>query len=52
MPRFSKGAQKLWNMNVRVIPIIIGALYKKLKDIGIETKIVELQKTVNLNSGH
>ena len=49
--------KKLWNMNVRVIPIIIGALgtipkdlHQRLKEIGIETKIVELQKTVILNS--
>ena len=43
-------------MNVRVMPISIGALgaslrdlHKRLKEIGIETKIVELQKKVNLN---
>ena len=48
---------ELWNMNVRVIPIIVGALgtipkdlHQQLKEIGIETKIVELQKTVILNS--
>ena len=46
-----------WNMSVRIIPIVIGALgttpkdlCKRLKEIGIETKIVELQKTVILNS--
>ena len=49
--------KKLWNMNVRVIPIVIGALgttpkdlHKRLKEIGIETKIVELQKAVILHS--
>ena len=49
--------KKLWNMNLQVIPIIIGALgtipkdlHQRLKEIGIETKIVELQKTVILNS--
>ena len=47
----------MWNMNVRVIPIVIGALgttpkdlHKRLREIGIETKIVELQKTVILHS--
>ena len=41
--------KKLWNMNVRVIPIIIGALetiprdlHQRLKEIGIETKIVKI----------
>ena len=49
--------KKLWNMNVRIIPIVIGVLgttpkdlRKRLKEIGIDTKIVELQKTVILNS--
>ena len=42
---------------MRIIPIVIGTLgttpkdlCKRLKEIGIETKIVELQKTVILNS--
>jgi len=49
--------KKLWNKNVKVIPVIIGALgttpsrlRKRLKEIGINTKIVELQKTVLLHS--
>ena len=49
--------EKLWNMNMRVIPIVICALgttpkdlHKILKEIGIENKVVELQKTVTLNS--
>jgi len=49
--------KKLWNKNVKVIPVIIGALgttpsrlRKRLKEIGINTKIVDLQKTVLLHS--
>ena len=49
--------KKLWNKNVKVIPVIVGALGttpsrlpKRLKEIGINTKIVELQKTVLLHS--
>ena len=47
----------IWNKQVRVIPIIIGALgitprllRKRLEVIGIETKVVELQKSVILYS--
>ena len=43
--------KKIWNMKAAVTPVVIGALgaiTKKLKnglqDLGIETKIVELQK--------
>ena len=50
--------RKIWNKQVKVIPIIIGALgttpkllRKRLEDIGIETKIVELQKSAISNSG-
>ena len=49
--------KKLWNKNVKVIPVTVGALGttpsrlpKRLKEIGINTKIVELQKTVLLHS--
>ena len=49
--------KKLWNKNVKVIPVVIGALGttpsrlpKRLKEIGINTKIVHLQKTVLLHS--
>ena len=49
--------KKLWNKKVKVIPVIIGALGttpkalpKRLKEIGIATRIVELQKTVLLHS--
>ena len=49
--------RKLWNMCVWVIPIDVGTLgttpkdlHKRFKEIGVETKIVELQKTVILNS--
>ena len=49
--------KKLWGMRVTVIPIIIGALgttpkklKKRLEDIGIETRVTELQKTVILHS--
>ena len=49
--------QKLWNMRTKVIPIIKGALgttpkklSKRLDDLGIGTRIVELQKTVIIYS--
>ena len=49
--------KKLWDMRVTVIPIVIGTLgttpkklKKRLKDIGIETKVTELQKAVILHS--
>ena len=49
--------KKLWNKKVNVIPVVIGALGtapkalpKRLKEIGIATRIVELQKTVLLQS--
>ena len=45
--------RKIWKKRVKVIPIIIGALGttpkllgKRLEDIGIKTKILELQKIV------
>ena len=48
---------KIWDMPVKVIPVALGGLgttQKKLKqrlsDIGIETKIVELQKTYILQA--
>ena len=44
--------KKLWGMRVTVIPIVIGTLgrtpkklKKRLEDIGIETRVTELQKT-------
>ena len=47
----AREVQKLWNMRTKVIPIIIGALgttpkklSKRLDDLGIGTRIVELQK--------
>ena len=49
--------KKIWDMPVKVTPVVVGALGttpKKLKqqlsDIGIETRIVELQKTIILYS--
>ncbi len=49
--------EKLWGMKVTVIPIVIGALgtapkrmKKRWEDIGIETRVTELQKTVILHS--
>ena len=49
--------RKLWNMKVKVIPIIIGTLgttprqvKKRLEVIGIETRVKELQKTVIIHS--
>ena len=48
---------KLWDMKVVVIPIVLGALgktpktlQKRMTDIGIETKIGELQKAVILHT--
>ena len=45
--------RKIWNMKVKVIPLVIGALGTAsiklrnwLKEIGIETQITEWQKTV------
>ena len=50
--------KSLWDMKVVVIPIVLGALgttpktlQKRMKDIGIETRIGELQKTVILHTG-
>ena len=49
--------KKLWGMRVTVIPIVTGTLgttpkklKKRLEDIGIETRVTELQKTVILHS--
>ena len=52
-----KELKKIWDMPVNIIPVVEGALGttpKKLKqrlsDTGIETRIVELQKTTILYS--
>ena len=44
--------KKLWNMSVQIIPIVIGALgttpkdlHKRLKEIGIDTKIVTAENS-------
>ena len=49
--------KKVWNIKVTVVPLVVGALgtpakalEKRLKTIGIETKITELQKTVFIHS--
>ena len=49
--------QKLWDMRVKVVPIVIGALgtlskeiKKRAKELGIETGFEEMQKTVILQS--
>ena len=49
--------KKIWNMKVKVIPLVTGAvgttpikLRNRLKEIGIETQIAELQKTVLLHT--
>ena len=49
--------KKLWKMKTMVIPIVIGTfgtvpkdLKKRLENIGIETKIDEIQKSVILNT--
>ena len=53
----ARDVQKLWNMRTKVIPVVIGALgttpkelSKRLDDLGIGTRIVELQKTVIIYS--
>ena len=45
--------KKMWNMKVKVVPLVLGALgthaealEKRLKAMSIETKITELQKTL------
>ena len=49
--------KKIWNMKVKTIPLVIGALGTTaiklrnwIKEIGIETKIIELQKTALLHT--
>ena len=49
--------KRIWDMPVKVIPVVVGALgttpkksKQRLSDIGIETRIVELQKTTILYS--
>ncbi len=49
--------QKLWNMSVKVVPIVFGALgtppkdiKKRVKEPGIEATIEEMQKTVTLHT--
>ena len=49
--------KKMWDIPVKVIPVLEGALgttpkklKKRLSHIGIETRIVELQKTIMLYS--
>ena len=47
----------MWNMKVTMVPLVVGALgtpakalEKRLKNIGIEIKITELQKTFLINT--
>ena len=49
--------KKVWNMKVTVVPLVVGALgtpakalEKRLKTIGIETKITELQKAIMIHT--
>ena len=49
--------KKVWNTKAIVFPLVVGALgtpakerLKRLKTIGIETKITELQKTVLIHT--
>ena len=49
--------KKIWNMKVPVTPVVIGTLgatpkklKKGLQDLGIETKIVELQKSAKIHT--
>ena len=57
VPRLGKEVKKLWNKIMKVIPVIVVVLGtatkrlpKRLKEIGLTTKIVELQRTVLLHS--
>ena len=57
VPRLGKGSEEAVEKNVKVIPFIVGTLgattkrlLKRLKEIGLTTKIVELQRTVLLHS--
>ena len=52
-----KEVKKMWNIKVTVVHLVVGALgthakvlEKRLKNIGIETKITELQKTVLIHT--
>ena len=49
--------KKVWNMKVTVVPLVVAALgtpakalEKRLKGIGIETKITDLQKSVLIHT--
>ena len=49
--------KKVWNMKVTMVPLVVGALgtpakalEKRLKNIGTEIKITELQKTFLINT--
>ena len=49
---FARELRKLWNMKVPIIPVIVVTLgttpkhvFKRMEDIGIKTRILELQKT-------
>ena len=53
----AKKLKKVWDIKVIVIPFVVGALgtpakelEKRLKTIGIEIKITELQKTVLIHT--
>ena len=46
---------KIWDMEMKAIPVVVGSLGKtpnklkiRLSDIGIETRIVDMQKTTIL----
>ena len=54
----SRELKIVWNVKVKVVPVVTGALgrpsktlEKRLQTIGIETRIMELQKTVLLYTG-
>ena len=53
----SKELKNVWNMKMTVVPLVAGtlgnptkALEKRLKSIGIDTKINKLQKTVLIHT--
>ena len=53
----AREVQKLWNVKVKIIPLVIGSLGaipkqfgKRLKDIGVTADIGQVQKTVLLGT--
>ena len=54
---FAREIRRLWNTQVKIVSVVIGALgttprllRKRIEDIGIETRIVDLQRSAILYS--